>query len=208
MADRTRLDDMTDDALDALVAERDALAATIERVRGIHTPVQHLGKVWCAECSVRRSTGPKTEEWVAYIPHPCPTRAALDPQEVVTETVQAEYLYELWDANWDDGPLGNYQILRHPITKKTAKRIYFTRGGSRVAFVDRQRIEAAGEIFYRPIARTLYVAEPEIPHRPKSPSLSELRKAMADAHPDRGGSDEAFIEARERYERARGAAVS
>ena len=117
----------------------------------------------------------------------------------------AEFLYELWDANWDDGPLGNYQILRHPITKKTPKRIYFTRGGSRAAFVDRRQIEANGEIFYRPIARTLYLAEPQIPGRPKPPSLPELRKAMADAHPDRGGTDEAFIAARQRYEHARAA---
>lgn len=114
-----------------------------------------------------------------------------------------EYLYEIWDANWDDGPLGNYKIRRHPITKKTAKRIYFTRDRARPAFVDRQQIESAGEIFYRPIARTLYLAEPEIPSRPKSPSLPELRKAMADAHPDRGGSDEAFIDALQRYEAAK-----
>lgn len=39
--------------------------------------------------------------------------------------------------------------------------------------------------------------------RPTPPSLPELRAAMADAHPDRGGSDEAFIAARQRYERAR-----
>lgn len=112
-----------------------------------------------------------------------------------------EYLYELWDANWDDGPLGNWQIIRHEITRKTSKRIYFHSRG-RTAFVDRQRIEADGEIFYRPTARTLYLAEPEIPGTPKAPSLPELRKAMADAHPDRGGSDEAFIAARRRYEAA------
>lgn len=118
----------------------------------------------------------------------------------------AEFLYELWDANWDDGPLGSWQILRHEITRKTAKRIYFTFHG-RTAFVDRQQIEADGEIFYRPTARRLYLAEPEIPHQPKPLSLPELRKAMADAHPDRGGTDEAFIAARQRYERARGAAA-
>lgn len=121
----------------------------------------------------------------------------------MAELERTEYLYELWDTNWDDGPLGNYRVLRHPITKKTAKRIYFTRGGARTAFIDRQQIEATGEIFYRPIARTLYLREPEIPGRPKSPSLTELRQVMADAHPDRGGSDEAFIAARARYEAAR-----
>ena len=120
----------------------------------------------------------------------------------MTDLARVEYLYELWDANWDDGPLGNYQILRHEITRKTGKRIYFHFRG-RTAFVDRQQIESDGEIFYRPNARTLYLAEPEIPHQPKLQSLAELKQAMADAHPDRGGSDEEFIAARRRYEAAK-----
>ena len=113
-----------------------------------------------------------------------------------------EYLYELWDANWDDGPLGNYQIRRHPITKKTTKRIYFTYLNGRSGFVDRQQIEADGEIYHGYTRRRLHLTPPEIPSRPKPPSLPELRKAMADAHPDRGGTDEAFIAARQRYEAA------
>lgn len=120
------------------------------------------------------------------------------------EVAVTEYLYELWDANWDDGPLGNYKILRHEIMKKTAKRIYFTFSiGCQSGFVDRERIEADGEIYHGRSMRRLHLAPPEIPHRPKPPSLPELRQAMADAHPDRGGSDEAFIAARARYERAR-----
>ncbi|MEU5742027.1 hypothetical protein ABZ784_29050 [Streptomyces tendae] len=62
----------------------DDLNAAKKRVRDLHAPVQHLGKTWCAECSVRRSTGPRTEEWVAFIPHPCPTLEALDSKEPVT----------------------------------------------------------------------------------------------------------------------------
>lgn len=114
-----------------------------------------------------------------------------------------EFLYELWDANWDDGPLGNYKIRRHPITRKTSKRIYFTLPHDRSAFVDRRRIEAVGEIFYRPTARTLYLAEPEIPSGPKPPDLAALKAEMAAAHPDVGGTDEAFIAARRRYEAAK-----
>ena len=116
-----------------------------------------------------------------------------------------EFLYELWDANWDDGPLGNYQVLAHPITKKTPKRIYFSysTGVHRAGYVDRQKIEADGEIYHGYTMRRLHLAPPEIPSRPKPPSLPELRKAMADAHPDRGGSDAEFIAARARYERAR-----
>ncbi|MFJ2067067.1 hypothetical protein ACIOIM_29270 [Streptomyces albidoflavus] len=123
----------------------------------------------------------------------------------MSEIETAEYLYELWDANWDDGPLGNYQILAHPITRKTAKRIYFTysTGGHRAGFVDRQKIEAAGEIYHGYTMRRLHLAPPEIPHRSQKPSLSELRRAMAAAHPDRGGTDAEFIAARARYEQAK-----
>jgi hypothetical protein len=123
----------------------------------------------------------------------------------MSEVAATEFLYELWDANWDDGPLGNYQILRWEITKKTAQRIHFVVNG-RPGFVDRQRIEANGEIFHRRFARLLHLAPPEIPGVPKPPSLPELKAAMADAHPDRGGTDTAFIAARRRYERARLAA--
>ena len=40
------------------------------------------------------------------------------------------------------------------------------------------------------------------PAAPQAPPIKELRRAMADAHPDRGGSAERFIEARRRYETA------
>ncbi|MFJ9988602.1 hypothetical protein ACIQUD_32095 [Streptomyces globisporus] len=121
----------------------------------------------------------------------------------MSEITAPEYLYELWDANWDDGPLGNYQILRHEITKKTPKRIYFVMRGHS-GFVDRQRIEADGEILHGYTLRRLHLNPPEIPGQRQAPSLPELKRAMADAHPDReSGSHEAFIAARARYERAR-----
>ncbi|MFM9590773.1 hypothetical protein ACKI16_29725 [Streptomyces scabiei] len=118
---------------------------------------------------------------------------------------RTEFLYELWDANWDDGPLGNWQILAHPITKKTARRIYFkySTGGHRSGYIDRQKIEADGEVYHGYTLRRLYLTAPEIPTRPKPLALPELRQAMADAHPDRGGTDAEFIAARQRYERAR-----
>lgn len=53
-----------------------------KRIADLHAPIQQMSQTWCSECSVRRSTGPKTEEWVAYIPHPCPTLEALDRREV------------------------------------------------------------------------------------------------------------------------------
>ncbi|MFB7171106.1 WhiB family transcriptional regulator [Streptomyces sp. NPDC056254] len=126
--------------------------------------------------------------------------AAAPPPPAVPAPV--EYLYELWDANWDDGPLGNYEIRRHPITKKTNLRIAFTFMG-KASYVDRQRIEADGEVYHRRLRRLLYLAPPELPTRPEPAALQTLRQAMADAHPDRGGTDTAFMAAHAAYQRAR-----
>ncbi|MEW2187680.1 hypothetical protein AB0900_30815 [Streptomyces cellulosae] len=68
-------------AAQALHVCADTWKAAEKRIRDLHVPVQHRGKTWCGECSVRRSTGPKTEEWVAFIPHPCPTLDTLDHKE-------------------------------------------------------------------------------------------------------------------------------
>ncbi|WP_275428519.1 hypothetical protein [Streptomyces sp. CS090A] len=43
-----------------------------------------MGQAWCGECSVRRRTGPQAEEWVAFIPHPCPTINALNSTETTS----------------------------------------------------------------------------------------------------------------------------
>ncbi|MFF1358800.1 hypothetical protein [Streptomyces sp. NPDC058297] len=59
----------------------DDLNAAKKRVTALHAPVQHMGQTWCGECSVRRSTGPRSEEWVALIPHPCPTIDAISGTE-------------------------------------------------------------------------------------------------------------------------------
>lgn len=58
--------------------------AAKKRITDLHAPVQHLGKTWCSECSVQRRTGPHTDEWVAFIPHPCPTIEALENKEPTT----------------------------------------------------------------------------------------------------------------------------
>jgi hypothetical protein len=65
----------------------------------------------------------------------------------------------------------------------------------------------AGHLFFasREAAEAaLYLGEGERAERggAGAPSIRELRRAMADAHPDRGGSAEQFIEARRRYETA------
>ncbi|MFH8813092.1 hypothetical protein ACH4GZ_38835 [Streptomyces hygroscopicus] len=124
-----------------------------------------------------------------------------------------EYLYAI---DTPEGP-SSVRIIRFPIVKKTTKRIYYdvtgwaTERTSGVRFVDRETIERDGEIVRRAAAGWwekdlhLYLSEPDLPDYDHQPSLAELKAAMAAAHPDRGGSNEAFIAARERYEMARAA---
>ncbi|MDX3232926.1 hypothetical protein [Streptomyces sp. ME19-01-6] len=106
------------------------------------------------------------------------------------------------------------RVIRFPVVKKTAKRIYYDVTGwvsrASIRFVDRQTIERDGEIRRRSGGwwekdGHLYLNEPALPDYDQKPNLAELKAAMATAHPDRGGSNEAFIVARERYEKARAA---
>lgn len=125
-----------------------------------------------------------------------------------------EFLYGIqsgrYDANddWTDA-----HVVRFPVTKKTPKRIYYDarEWGTRahIRFVDRRRIETDGEI--RPASRhwweadsCLHLTEPVI-STADTPDLPTLKAAMAAAHPDRGGTHETFIAARQRYENARSA---
>lgn len=108
-----------------------------------------------------------------------------------------------------------------PIIKKTATRIYYTSDtwDRREAVVSpgcvsRDELEA-GNRGYGPDGRVLFAtrkaAEEELrlgrheragrlPSR--APLIKELRRAMADTHPDRGGTAEQFIQARRLYEAA------
>jgi hypothetical protein len=108
-----------------------------------------------------------------------------------------------------------------PIVKKTAKWIYYTsdtwdRGEAIVSpgRISREDFETdtrcrgpAGRQFFA----TREAAEADLAHRERerveraareAPPIKDLRRAMADAHPDRGGTAERFIEARHRYETA------
>ena len=72
---------------------------------------------------------------------------------------------------------------------------------------DRPRPGPAGRLFFA----TREAAEADLYRREReragqaarpAPRIKELRRAMADTHPDRGGTAEQFIEARRRYETA------
>lgn len=133
------------------------------------------------------------------------------------ELETAEFLYGIDSTVSDDSRF--YQgprVVQFRITKKTAKRIYYVSSGDweprpRIGFVDRQRIEADGEVYLHSRHWSdpqfhLFLSPPELEDQ-AGPDLASLRAEMAAAHPDRGGSDEAFIAARSRYERARASQV-
>jgi hypothetical protein len=65
-----------------------------------------------------------------------------------------------------------------------AGRLFFATRAAADADLDRGERERAGQA------------------APRAPLIRELRRAMADAHPDRGGTTEQFIQARRRYQTA------
>lgn len=129
--------------------------------------------------------------------------------------VAVEFLYGIEAGHEELNDWVPARVVSFRITKKTPRRIYYTREtlGTRrlVGFVDRQAIERDGQVRRRSSGwwepdSTVYLEPPELPSAAPRPDLGELRAAMAAAHPDRGGTDAEFIAARERYERARAAA--
>lgn len=130
-----------------------------------------------------------------------------------TEAGAVEYLYGVATGRYDaDDEWQPASVVSFRITRKTPKRIYYVRseripGDVVIGYVDRLRLEADGEVcnrsagWWSPDYR-LYLTPPVL-EQPAVPDLGGLKAAMAAAHPDRGGTDEAFIAARGRYERAR-----
>lgn len=111
------------------------------------------------------------------------------------------------------------EVVPFRILKRTPKRVYYVRrqhplGDVDLGFVDRNVLERDGEVTRRTdfwsadfrlfadrerAEAHLGLGQPAYgPH-----DLAALRRAMADAHPDRGGTNAAFIAARIRYQRAR-----
>lgn len=135
----------------------------------------------------------------------------------MSDVTTTEYLYGIDssvndDDRYDQGP----QIVQFRITKKTPKRIYYIASEdwehrSRIGFVNRQRIEADGEVYqhgkhWSSPQFHLYLEKPNL-NASSEPSLDQLKAAMRAAHPDMGGSHEAFLAAHKRYEQARAKAA-
>jgi hypothetical protein len=143
-------------------------------------------------------------------------RIAAKPPSDDTDTAVIEYLHSLdWresDAAWIPG---EWHRKTYKITRKTAKRVYYVKDGywNSEGFVDRATLERDGKVDLRyeyvfQDGRTLYAQPPPIPnHRPAPVDLSELKQAMADAHPDRGGDRDSFQAARARYLAAKAVAT-
>jgi hypothetical protein len=158
-------------------------------------------------------------------------RAARSPSNAKDSNV-VEYLYGYSHVSDDLSP------YRFRITKKTAKRVYYIRGGEWIdehgeprnsnirstssdddviGYVNRQKLEADGHVHNYGVhwcredhilyaSLQLLLQEHNRFRLEPPPDLHKLKAEMAAAHPDRGGSSAAFIEARSRYVAARRAA--
>jgi hypothetical protein len=104
------------------------------------------------------------------------------------------------------------RVVAFRVTKKTARRVYYNaeflpERYPRVRFVDRIALERDGKVHRRSAGWwepdiTVYLQAPEL-EAPGRPDVADLKARMAAAHPDRGGSDEAFIQARALYLKAK-----
>jgi len=149
------------------------------------------------------------------------------------QTPVCEYLYGRWRSPEEGdihvrGYVGGY-LDRDPITakvlpkfrvvKKTAKRIYYVRQEystargyeikQEIGAVDRQEIERQGFVhntsrWWLKDDHDLYLRAPGgSPVHIDDACVAKLKAEMALAHPDHGGNDAAFSEARKRYVDAR-----
>jgi len=133
---------------------------------------------------------------------------------VTAVAAAVEFLYGIDSSVSDDSRFYEPpRVVRFRITKKTPKRIYYVRrergpGDTETGCINRQQIEAAGEIYNHGAGGWwapdfhLYLNPPEL-EQPAKPDLATLRAEMAAAHPDRGGTDAEFIAARQRYQKAK-----
>jgi hypothetical protein len=128
------------------------------------------------------------------------------PPSEATDAKPIEYLY---GETWDEEMV--HSVVAFQVTKKTAKRIYYIRreripGDVEIGFVDRQKLEAKGDVYragrWWDTDARLYLEPPEREQRQAAPDLAQLKAEMTAAHPDRGGTNEAFIAAHQRYKRA------
>lgn len=131
----------------------------------------------------------------------------------MTTPAPVEFLYGVRSGGYDGNDTWQpASVVAFRITKKTDRRIYYdanTINGqpARVRYVDRQALEARGEVTRKSGAwwepdLTVYMQPPQTWPPSADLDLTGLKAEMAAAHPDRGGTDESFIAARRRYQQA------
>lgn len=143
------------------------------------------------------------------------------PSSGDTDPGRTEYLYGVYHHVSDDARFPDtWKVVSFQITKRTSRRVYYIRSRGwgdedpEIGYVNRQELEANGEVRNRgrdwfEADDHLYAEPPDLSHRqPPTPAeqeaeLSRLRAEMADAHPDRGGTNDGFIAARRRYVQAK-----
>jgi hypothetical protein len=121
----------------------------------------------------------------------------------------AEYLYGSW-SHEDAGGYIVTTVEHFLIVKKTPKRIFYDAGHERRRSVDRQTLEQTGSAYNRSVGAwapdyQLFVeASAAAPPPPETAAekVTRLRAVMAAAHPDRGGTADAFRAAYARYQKA------
>lgn len=157
-------------------------------------------------------------------------KRAARPASGETDSAPTEYLWYPAFRRSNDYDYGSttYPQGTIPIVKKTAKRVYYLNGPDRgygtgpdIGYIDRIALERDGMVKLRSArwwddVSELYLTEEgarestrewrERLDRPsnadEAPDLQKLRLAAANAHPDRGGTNEAFAEAFRRYKQA------
>lgn len=125
-------------------------------------------------------------------------------------------IYAAFISSWVDDMTGDHDraVIPLRVIKRTPRRIYYARprrAAMPTGYIDRQEFERDGEIRTRHywsedwhLFASKSAAEDYVfPAPAAGPDLRDLRMAMADAHPDRGGSREEFEAARARYLRAK-----
>jgi hypothetical protein len=136
------------------------------------------------------------------------------------EPVIVEYLYGTLSYFSDENEHVR-RVIPYRITKRTPKRVFYTRDEHpftlRSGSVDRQSLETHGVATnharsYHSCDHRLYATSDAAwasitPQPAVAPTLRQLRRAAAEAHPDRGGSDTAFDAAWGAYQSAKARAA-
>lgn len=133
------------------------------------------------------------------------------PAPDTVDAAPVEYLYGIRDRYWTTD--GEPEIVPFPVTRRTARRVFYLRGRDRgIGSVDRVALERDGVAINKArhsydadheLYATLERAQAALPTPAPPVDLKALRRAAADAHPDRGGTHAGFLAANARYEKAK-----